>query len=96
MNIFDLSVEEIDKKMKEMLSKTTPEELMKDLIKCGYERDDNIGDIVELNNELKNINYEFSITTNLIGEYTDYIDVHRKRTSKKHIIEKEKEILEAA
>ena len=40
MNIFDLSVEEIDKKMKEMLSKTTPEELMKDLIKCGYERND--------------------------------------------------------
>lgn len=36
MNIFNLPLKEIDKKMKEILSKTTPEKVLSELIECGY------------------------------------------------------------
>ena len=35
-NIFQLSLDEIDKKMDEILSKTTPEKLIEELKECGY------------------------------------------------------------
>ena len=38
MNIFNLTVPEIENKMKEILKETTPEELLNELIECGYEK----------------------------------------------------------
>lgn len=37
MDIFDLSIEEAQKEMEELLSKYTPEELLNELKECGLE-----------------------------------------------------------
>lgn len=39
MNIFRLSKKEIEKKMKEIFSQTSPEKVLQDLEKCGYKKE---------------------------------------------------------
>ena len=38
IDIFSYPLDEINKKMKEILSKTTPENLLSELIECGYKK----------------------------------------------------------
>lgn len=77
MNIFNLSLEEIDKRMKEILSKTTPEELLSELIECGYKR----VDIDTIENETKKINYRIEKKFNMDIEYLNFIKLHRNSTT---------------
>ena len=41
MDIFNLTVEEIEQELDKMLSKYTPEELLNELIECGLELNKN-------------------------------------------------------
>ena len=77
MNIFDLDLKEINKKMKEILSKETPEKVLSDLIECGYKRID----IEEIENETKKINYKVEEKFNINKEYLDFIKLHKNKTS---------------
>lgn len=77
MNIFDLDVKEINKKMKEILSQTTPEKVLSDLFECGYRRID----IDEIENETKKINYKIEEKFNIDKEYFNFIKLHKNRIS---------------
>ena len=74
-NIFKMSLEEIDKKMDEILSKTTPEKLIEDLKKCGYEGNETIELL------LKDNNYKYKKETTIThkNKYKQFI--HKNRTN---------------
>lgn len=40
MNIFNIPIEDIDKTINQMLTKSTPEEVLQELIGCGYKKED--------------------------------------------------------
>lgn len=58
MDIFSLTVEEIEQELDKMLSKYTPEELLNELIECGLELNKNEEDtpwVIETEEELENL-----------------------------------------
>lgn len=58
MDIFNLTVEEIEQELDEMLNKYTSEELLNELIECGLELNKNEEDapcVIETGEELENL-----------------------------------------
>lgn len=72
MNIFNLDVKEINKKMKEILSQTTPENVLNDLFKCGYRRIE----IDEIKSETEHENYKVEENFNVSNEYLTFLNLH--------------------
>ena len=72
-NIFQLSLKEIDKKMDEILSKTTPEKLIEELKECGYKPNEEIEFILNNNN----YTYQKEISLTYESKFKQF--VHRKR-----------------
>lgn len=93
MNIFNLSIEELDKKMKELLKKTTPENLLNDLIECGYKKTE----IEEIEEVVSKYSYIESYSFNMEFILSNYSNLHINDTSyKRKSIQENKKLLEAA
>ena len=52
MNIFNIPIKDINKVINQTLTKSTPEEVLQELIKCGYERR-----VYKMDNDEKTIIY---------------------------------------
>ena len=82
MDIFNLTIEEIEQELDKILSKYTPKELLNELIKCGLELNQNEEDtpwVIETEEELDNLiqamrKVAAAPTKNVTVVYQDVVD----------------------
>ncbi len=77
MNIFNLSVKEIEEEMNKVLKEVTPEQLLEELLECGYKKKE----IKEIEEEVKEYNYMEQNKFSINSPFCYYENLHINCTS---------------
>lgn len=85
-NIFEMNLEEIDKKLDEIFKETTPEKLVEELKECGYKEEE----IINIEKEVNSHIYVKEVEEKYKNIYKEFL--HKNRTRRLATFEEKMEV----